>query len=185
MKPEIARDAVEEFCVAPPGKSVRVFLSLFTLVIPLMIIVAMAAVPDLRPPPAVFAFAVTAIVAVAGALFAVIRRRAIRLGDGQLQIRATLYSRSVPLASIDLDSARVIDLREHPENRPLLKTNGLAVPGLAAGNFRDRKRRRLFCLVTAPRVLSLPLHDGTRVLISPVRPAQLLARIRERTSSRD
>lgn len=173
-------DIIEDFAVAPSGKAARVFLALFTLVLPLMILVAMVAFPEHRPPPAVFAVTVLVIVPVAVALLVASRRRSLRIKDDQLEIKATFYSRCLALASLDVDGARVVDLREHPEARPLLKTNGYAVPGLAAGNFRDRRGNRLFCLVTAPRVVILPLSDGSRVLVSPAYPKRFLGALRDR-----
>lgn len=173
-------DVDEEFTVAPPGKAARVFLAFFTVVLPLMILVAMAAFPEFRPPPVGFAMAALVILSVAGLLFVASARRSIRIRGDVLEIKATFYSRSLALSSIDVGAARVIDLREHPENRPLLKTNGYAVPGLAAGNFRDRRRNKLFCLVTAPRVVRMPLKDGSLVLTSPAHPERLLEAIRNR-----
>jgi len=164
--------------VAPAGKAARVFLGLFTLVIPLAIVVAMAAFPEWRPAPPVFAVMVIAIVAVAAGLLVASRRRSIRLDGDRLEVKATFYTRRVALDDIDVDSARIIDLREHPENKPSIKTNGYAVPGLVAGNFRDRRRRKVFCLVTAPCVVVLPLGDGSRMLLSPAQPNRLLERLR-------
>ena len=127
-----------------------------------MIVLAMIAVPEFRPQPAGFA---------SPAVTFCLRRAAGRFGS---DCKATFYTRRVALGAIDVDSARILDLREHPENKPLLKTNGYAVPGLMAGNFRDRKRRKVFCLVTAPSVVVLPLDDDSRMLLSPARPAHLL-----------
>lgn len=171
---------VEEFTVAPLGKSARVFLAFFTLVIPLVILVAMAAFPEFRPPPVGFAITAVVIASVAGLLLVASARRSIRIDGNVLEIKATFYSRSLALASVDAEAARVVDLREHAEARPSLKTNGYAVPGLAAGNFRDRNRNRLFCLVTAPRVVILPRSDGSRVLVSPAHPERFLAALRDR-----
>ena len=174
--------APEEHAVAPPGKGAWVLLGLFTLVIPLMIVLALVAIPEFRPPPAGFAVTVLAIGAVAAALLVATRRRSIRLDGNRLEVKATFYTRRLPLDAIDVDSARILDLREHPENKPLFKTNGLAVTGLMAGNFRDRKRRKVFCLVTAPRVLVLPLGDGSRLLLSAAHPAELLRELRQRAN---
>jgi len=170
--------------VAPAGKAARVFLGLFTLVMPLAIVVAMAAFPELRPAPAAFAVTVILIVAVAAGLLVASRRRSIRLDGDRLEVKATFYTRRLALDDIDVDSARILDLREHPENKPQLKTNGFAVPGLLAGSFRDRKRRKVFCLVTAPRVVVLPLGDGSRMLLSPARPGQLIEEIGRRMDRR-
>ncbi|PKL94659.1 MAG: hypothetical protein CVV18_08255, partial [Gammaproteobacteria bacterium HGW-Gammaproteobacteria-8] len=86
-------------------------------------------------------------------LLLVAMRRSVQLENAVLDIRATLYRRRIGLREIELEQARVIDLREHPEYRPWLKTNGFAVPGLAAGHFRDRRKNRVFCLVTGPKTL--------------------------------
>ena len=182
MKASNSRDGIAEFALAPPGKAARVFLGLFTLVIPLMIVLAMIAIPEFRPPLAGFAVTVIAIVAVAAALLVATRRRSIRLHGDRLEVKATFYTRRVALDAIDVDSARILDLREHPDNKPFLKTNGLAVPGLAVGNFRDRKRRKVFCLVTAPRVLVLPLGDDSRLLLSAARPTHLVRELRRRAN---
>lgn len=96
--------------------------------------------------------------------------------DGRhLRVKATFYTRQAALSDFDLAAARVVDLREHTELRPRLKTHGFAVPGLQAGHFRLRDRRRAFCLVTDPaRVLCLPHADGRLWLISLTHPQAVL-----------
>jgi len=106
-------------------------------------------------------------------------RRRVVLRHGELDLRAAFYRRRVALADLTLDQARVIDLRERREFRPRLKTNGYAVPGLAAGNFRDRAGNKLFCLVTQPQALRLPLSDGSALLLSPANPRAALDQIRQ------
>lgn len=102
--------------------------------------------------------------------------------DGQrLRVKATWYTRASPLADFRLDQARVVDLREHTEFKPFLKTNGLAMPGLAAGHFRLRDLRKAFCLVTDPaRVLVLPHADGRLWLLSLQHPQAVLDILRRR-----
>jgi hypothetical protein len=106
---------------------------------------------------------------------AMLKRRCITLQDGQLVVAATFYTRKLPLAALDLDHARVADLGERTEYKPLLKTNGYALPGFAAGHFRLRNRAKAFCLLTdQERVLVLPQRDGAFLLVSPERPQVLL-----------
>lgn len=174
-------DSVE---LAPLRKRSVVFLAIFLVVVPVLALIAMLAFPDQPPSGIEGTLAVLIVSAIAGALLAVIRRRSISLEKSTLVIRATLYTRRIALEEINLADARVVDLREHTEMRPLLKTNGLAVPGLAAGYFWDRKRNKLFCLVTAPLVVMLPLRDRSRVLISPMRPKRLLDEICDRARPR-
>ena len=114
------------------------------------------------------------------ALAVAMRRRAIVLDNRELQVRATFYTKRFAIESIDLDKARVVSLEEHTELSPTLKTNGFSLPGFKAGHFRLRNLGKAFCLVTdRTRVLALPLRDGSLVLVSPERPADLLARLRE------
>ncbi len=116
-----------------------------------------------------------------GAVLALaLRRRAIVLDNRELQVRATFYTKKLAVESIDLDKARVVSLEEHTDLAPTLKTNGFSLPGFKAGHFRLRNLGKAFCLVTdRTRVLTLPLRDGSLVLVSPARPADLLARLRE------
>ena len=122
----------------------------------------------------------TAIVVGVLALLASIQRRGIALRDGMLLVRASLYTRKVPVPALRLDEARILDLDEHTEFRPVLKTNGYSLPGFHAGNFRLRNRERAFCLVIGDgRVLWLPRHDGAQsLLLSPERPQALLEALR-------
>ena len=55
---------------------------------------------------------------------------------GSLHIRGTLFPRELALASLDLGSARVLDLTHEPELRPSWRTWGTALPGLQTGWFR-------------------------------------------------
>lgn len=96
--------------------------------------------------------------------------------DGKhLRVKATFYTRRAALSEFDLAAARVVDLREHTELKPALKSNGFSVPGLHAGHFRLRDKRRAFCLVTDPaRVLCLPHADGRLWLLSLTHPQAVL-----------
>lgn len=171
-----------DFAVAPLRKSSRLFVIGMALLLPLGIMVGSLLLtgPDnpkawlmLLLPPAVFLI-------IGGAA----TRRAITLENGRLTIKAAFYTRRLNVSDIDLDQARVVDLNEHRELRPGLKTNGYALPGFSAGHFRGRDKRKVFCLVTHPKALNLPLRDGARILLSPERPQALLDALR-RTDGAD
>ena len=131
-------------------------------------------------PPLATWLTVTFILLVGGVLALALRRRAIVLDNRELQVRATFYTKKLAVESIHLDKARVVSLEEHTDLAPTLKTNGFSLPGFKAGHFRLRNLGKAFCLVTdRTRVLTLPLRDGSLVLVSPARPADLLARLRE------
>lgn len=107
-------------------------------------------------------------------------RREVSFDDRRLRVKATFYTREARLDELRLDEARIVDLREHTELRPLLKTNGFGLPGLSAGHFRLRDRRKAFCLVSDPaRVLVLPHVDGSLWLLSFDNPRAVLSVLRE------
>lgn len=116
-------------------------------------------------------------------LWWVLRRfmhRSALLADARmLDVRSSMYHCRIALAELDLERARVVDLDEHPELKPLLKTNGFSLPGFRSGWFRLRSRRRCFTAIAdGPRVLWLPA-DAHDLLLQPRDPAALLARLRE------
>ena len=132
------------------------------------------------PPSPVAWLTVPFVLAVGVVLTLALRRRRIVLDHRTLRVEATFYTKTLPVESIDLDKARVLSLEEHTDLAPMLKTNGFSLPGFKAGHFRLRNLTKAFCLVTdRTRVLTLPLRGGGMVLLSPARPADLLARLRE------
>jgi len=111
---------------------------------------------------------------VSGVLTWAFFRRRISIEDGELAVLSTFYRRRVPLASLALDKARIVDLAEHRQFKPGMKTNGYAMPGFQSGHYR-MGGHKAFCLITdASRVLYLPLRDGNVLLLSPESPRALL-----------
>ena len=171
------------FTVPAPGKAALATLVGLCAVLPLGLIAGLLALdpsPPSRSDTTVLAVTVAGILLLTLALGLAMRRRAVRLDGGVLVVNSTFYTRRVPVADLDLDAARSLDLREHPELRPGLKLNGYALPGLAAGHFRSRDLKHpLFCLLTDPqRVLLLPERGGKRLLLSLDRPQALLDALR-------
>lgn len=170
--------AGRELELAPVGAVAWMLLGVIGAIGPVAIGIVYLSSPEAREQSLALTVAALVCLAVVVPMLLAARRRSVTLDGPVLDVRATFYKRRIPLAEIDLQHARAIDLREHPEARPWLKTNGFAVPGLAAGNFRDRQKNQLFCLVTAPKILMLPLENGRRLLISFERPAAALERLR-------
>lgn len=108
-----------------------------------------------------------------------LRRRRIRLDGRELCVAATFYTRRIAVDALDLDRTRVVDLAEHTELKPVLKTNGFNLPGFQAGHYRLRNRGKAFCLLTGrERVLVLAQRDGRFILLSPEKPQALLDALR-------
>ncbi len=172
-----------EFAVTPPGKGARVFLLATALGLPLLAAgLVLGTLPRLPAGADLAGLAVTATVLllVAALLVIAAERRRVSLEKGLLVIRATFYTQRIPRGRLRLAQARVVDLREHTELAPALKTNAFALPGYYAGHFRaglvgEARSRRLFCLVTdRSRVLAIPEDDGRTLLLSLERPQALL-----------
>jgi hypothetical protein len=109
-----------------------------------------------------------------------LRRQRLRLDRNGFEVVTTFYRQRLALSQLQLDRARVIELGEHPELRPWLKSNGFALPGFRSGWFRTRGFKKLF-LATAggQRLLWLPTTRGDALLLQPQRPQALLERLRE------
>lgn len=101
-------------------------------------------------------------------------------GDMLLVAGALLFARKVPIGDLALDKARILDLDEHTEYKPMLRLFGFSFPGLTVGTCILRNRSRAFCLLTAQsRVLLLPQRNGRLILVSPEKPQALLDALRD------
>ena len=174
---------VQRFAVPPPGKAAWAVLLLLAVVLPAIAVgMAFWLEPAADPGERWILAAVMAFVLLVGAgLSAAMTRRRVELAGTVLTVRAALYTRRVPVAALDPGQARVLDLREHPQLRPLLKTNGFALPGFHAGHFRLRSREPAFVLYTDPsRVLLLPVAGDKPLLLGLERPQALLQALQAR-----
>ena len=75
-------------------------------------------------------------VALTAAVGLSLRRRDVQLTPTHLIVRASLFTRRVLLADLDIARARRVDLAEHTEYKAWLKKRGLSLPGFRAGSFR-------------------------------------------------
>jgi hypothetical protein len=131
------------------------------------------------------AMLVVAVVTGAIALFLdrMLKRHRLRLDADGLEIATTFYKQRVAFADLKPDAARVVRLDEHPELRPLLKSNGYALPGFRSGWFRLRNWKKAFVAASdGERVLWLPTTRGFDLLLQPRDPQRLLERLREPAS---
>lgn len=110
----------------------------------------------------------------------VTKRHRLQLDREQIRIRTSFYTRNLALSELRLDRARVVELDERPEFKPVLKTNGYALPGFKSGHFRLRSGEKAFVAIAGGhRVLWLPTTSGKGLLLQPHEPDALLKRLRE------
>lgn len=160
-----------EFAIVPPDARL---LWVVVGVLAAAALAGLAQVATIRQEPLVWLF--LPVILAALALFAkVLQRRRVMLDTGMLTIVAGALTRRIAIANIDLDAARIVDLREHIEWAPFIELFGTRLPGFSSGHFWLRNRSRAFVLLTTrDRVLVLPEKSGTRLLLSLQQPQSLL-----------
>lgn len=104
-----------------------------------------------------------------------LRRHHLTLDGHDLEIVTTFYRQRLGLHELRLDQARVADLAEHTQLKPLLKTNGVEVPGFHSGWYRMRDRSKAFVArADGHRVLWIPTTRDFSLLLQPRQPQALL-----------
>ena len=102
-------------------------------------------------------------------------RSSVTINENTLEISVPVYSRSISLDTIEHAGARVVNMRTDREVRLGLRTNGLGSLGYSLGWFRlVGGGKTLVALTDRSSVASLPLNDGTTVLLSLEDPAAFI-----------
>jgi hypothetical protein len=102
------------------------------------------------------------------------RRIGATLDAGALTISTGVATERFPLPSLRAAGVRTVDLAEHAELRPWLRTWGIGMPGLASGWFRLKNGGKALCILTKrERVTVLRADNGTWLLLSLADPAPL------------
>ena len=166
--------ASRQFAVAPPGKAAWITMLLLAVLLPAAALLTAIAHSHSQEDVTAMLVLLPILLVLGIGVTLLMCRRSVALVDGMLVVRAAMFTHRVPTTEVDADAARIVDLREHTALRPLLKTNGYAVPGFKAGRFRLRSGKRAFLLVTdTSRVVQLPVA-GDRMLLLSIEPAQAL-----------
>ncbi|WP_419162810.1 PH domain-containing protein [Candidatus Palauibacter sp.] len=99
-----------------------------------------------------------------------------------LKLVGDLWGRTIPLDQLQLDDARVVDLRGEPDLVPRRRTMGTALGGYSAGWFRLRNgEKTLVYLTDRRRVVYIPTRDGYSLLLSQSAPGRFLDALRNAT----
>jgi hypothetical protein len=110
------------------------------------------------------------------------RHSRIEVGDGQLRIVGDFWGRSIPVGSLRLERAAIVDLAESPDHAPRRRTFGTGLPGYASGWFRLRNGEKALAYLTRREsVVYLPTSLGYSLLFSADRPQELLDALRSQT----
>lgn len=179
--------------LAPPAERAGFWLFALAFLLPVAITATAVAIPVLRGGPLdlvgnslplTLALTVGGVALLCAGLWwglsRLMRRQALTLAADALEVRSSFYHCKVPLQGLKLEQARLVDLDEHTELKPTLKTNGFSLPGFQSGWFLLRNRRRTFVAVSdGRRKLWLPSEGKHDLLLEPRDPAALLERLRE------
>jgi hypothetical protein len=94
----------------------------------------------------------------------------------RLDLVGDFWARSIPIPSLRLEEATVVDLAESPEYSPTRRTLGTGLPGYASGWFRlSNGEKALVYLTRRESVVYLPTSLNYSLLLSTERPRELLA----------
>ena len=179
--------STRNFAVTPPPTYATAFMVFSGGVLPFMIIAGMLWFGRIDDPGLMRFLPVLVILSlVLGLSLLAMKRRSVNLVGHVLDVRAAMFRERTPIADIDLERARLVDLAERQDLRPAVRMMGMSLPGFHAGHFRLRgKLVKAFCLITdRQRVLWLPMHNGTdQLLLSVERPQDLLDALRASTDA--
>ena len=90
--------------------------------------------------------------------------------DG-LQIKESLYSRTIPATTLLVDQARPVDLTQPGPYQLKRRTNGIGLPGYQAGWFRLHNREQALVVVTdLQHVVYIPTQADYVVMLSVAQP---------------
>lgn len=100
-----------------------------------------------------------------------------------LRLQGDLYGRLIPLKSLKLDEAVVINLNLDKDHQPKWRTMGTGLPGYAVGWFKLRNGAKALLYVTdRTRVARIPTTDGYTVMLSVSDPAALINTLKRQSA---
>ncbi|ACK65987.1 conserved hypothetical protein [Rippkaea orientalis PCC 8801] len=93
----------------------------------------------------------------------------------KLTIRGDLYGRTIPLTSLVLDEAKLVNLNNPSPYQPAWRTNGIGLPGYLSGWFKLKNGEKALLFVTKfQEVVYLPTQQGYALLMSAREPSNFL-----------
>jgi hypothetical protein len=97
-----------------------------------------------------------------------------------LKIIADMYSRSIPLADIQKEGAAVINLEQQDGYRPVLRTNGVGLPGYGSGWFTLKNGDKALAYITSRKAVTyIPTNKGYCLLLSVSHPQEFIDALRK------
>jgi len=79
----------------------------------------------------------------------------------------------------DVTNITIVDLSEHPELKPTMRTFGAGLPGYKLGWFRLANGAKAFLAVSSDKAVVIKLKDDTLVILTPKNIDEFINRLRE------
>ena len=99
----------------------------------------------------------------------------VELKSDRLRLVGDFWGRTIPLESLEVSEARILNLNRRSEYSLQRRTFGTGLPGYASGWFRLRNgEKALVYLTRSDRIVYLPTSLGYALLLSVEKPEQLI-----------
>ena len=99
----------------------------------------------------------------------------VELKSDQLRLVGDFWGRTIPLESLEVSEARILDLNRRSEYSLKRRTFGTGLPGYASGWFRLRNgEKALVYLTRSDRIVYLPTSLGYALLLSVEKPEKFI-----------
>lgn len=116
------------------------------------------------------------VVAVLGFLAWSVRHSQVTVRPDSIRLVGDLWGRSISKHVLQLDRARIVDLRSEPALKPRSRRMGTGMPGYAAGWFGLANGEKALVYLTAwDHVVYVPTTEGYSLLLSVERPDDFLS----------
>jgi hypothetical protein len=170
------------FKLQPMGRGPVITLSLLTgLFGGVAVLIALGPTPLLAKMALVLLF--LAIAGLPWILFLAQRRATLRVDATAVRIDVPIYARTFSFSDMDAASLHLFSIRDYPDLKPSLRTNGIGMPGLAVGWHRLRNGSRAYIAATTSDVLGWRMKDGLAVMVGLEDGESALALMRSRLAS--
>jgi len=108
------------------------------------------------------------------------RNPCVEIHSRELRVRGDLYGRSIAIEKLQPEKARIVDLREEAELKPVLRANGIGVPGYQVGWFRlNNGEKALLYMTDESKVTCLPTTESYALLLSVESAEEFLEALRQ------
>jgi hypothetical protein len=108
------------------------------------------------------------------------RNSKVILSENGLAIKTFLYGKTLAKGDFIHNNTVKVDLRNQHSFVPVIRTNGIGLPGYQAGWFRLANKERALLVVTdRSQVVYLPTNIGYSVLLSVIKPEEFITSTKE------